>query len=175
MTSDVAGSHLPESLYGTCGCLRYHEIPTPKSKVQREHLCNRSCSNKHTLIHVCLRRLGVPPTPSLTEIEDHRACDSDRHVTVNNIQVILVCGRPGDRGGCLGAKAQSAGPARPVCVYYYRTYDKAVRGGGGGEWRTCAMRDDEPRPVWMSPLITHRVRAAPFEKRISSNTGTCCP
>ena len=43
-----------------------------------------------------------------------------------------------------------------VCVFYYcRTYYKAVRVGGGGEWRTCAMRDDEPRPVWMSPLITH--------------------
>ncbi len=28
---------------------------------------------------------------------------------------------------------------------------------GGGEWRTRAMIDDEPRPVWMSPLtgITH--------------------
>ncbi len=38
-----------------------------------------------------------------------------------------------------------------VCVFYYcRTYYKAVRVGGGGEWRTCAMRDDEPRPVWMS-------------------------
>ena len=42
-----------------------------------------------------------------------------------------------------------------VCVYYFRTYYKAVRGGGRGEWRTCAMRDDEPRPVWMSLLITH--------------------
>ena len=42
-----------------------------------------------------------------------------------------------------------------VRVYYYRTYYKAVRGGGGGEWTTCAMIDDEPRPVWMSPLITH--------------------
>jgi hypothetical protein len=48
-----------------------------------------------------------------------------------------------------------------LCVFYYcRTYDKAVRVGGGGEWRTCAMRDDEPRPVWMSlpstcVLITH--------------------
>ena len=39
--------------------------------------------------------------------------------------------------------------------YYCRTYYKAVRVGGGGEWRTCAMRDDEPRPVWMSLLITH--------------------
>ena len=43
-----------------------------------------------------------------------------------------------------------------VCVFYYcRTYYKAVRVGGGGEWRTCAMRDDKPRPVWMSLPITH--------------------
>jgi hypothetical protein len=47
-------------------------------------------------------------------------------------------------------------PSGPTCVFYYcRTYYKAVRVGGGGEWRTCAMRDDEPRPVWMSLLITH--------------------
>jgi hypothetical protein len=45
---------------------------------------------------------------------------------------------------------------KTVCVFYYcRTYYKADRVGGGGEWRTCAMRDDEPRPVWMSLLITH--------------------
>jgi len=38
-----------------------------------------------------------------------------------------------------------------VCVFYYcRTYYKAVRVGGGGEWRTCDMRDDEPRPVCSS-------------------------
>jgi hypothetical protein len=43
-----------------------------------------------------------------------------------------------------------------TCVFYYcRTYYKAVRVGEGGEWRTCAMRDDEPRPVWMSLPITH--------------------
>ena len=30
-----------------------------------------------------------------------------------------------------------------VCVFYYcRTYYKAVRVGEGGEWRTCAMRDE---------------------------------
>jgi len=46
-------------------------------------------------------------------------------------------------------------PVNCVCVYYCRTCYKAVRGGGGGEWRTCAMRDDEPRPGWMSPLITN--------------------
>jgi hypothetical protein len=27
--------------------------------------------------------------------------------------------------------------------------------GEGGYWRTCATRDDEPRPVWTSLLITH--------------------
>ena len=32
---------------------------------------------------------------------------------------------------------------------------KLFAGGGGGEWTTCAMIDDEPRPVWMSPLVTH--------------------
>jgi hypothetical protein len=43
-----------------------------------------------------------------------------------------------------------------VCVFYYcRTFYKAVRVGGGGEWRTCAMREDEPRSVWMSLIITH--------------------
>jgi hypothetical protein len=43
-----------------------------------------------------------------------------------------------------------------MCVFYYcRTYYKAVRVGGGGEWRTCAMRDDEPRPVWMSSRCRH--------------------
>ena len=34
-----------------------------------------------------------------------------------------------------------------VCVYYCSTYYKAVREGGGGEWRTCATRDYEPRPM----------------------------
>ena len=61
-----------------------------------------------------------------------------------------------------------------VCVFYYcRTYYKAVRVGGGGEWRTCAMRDDEPRPVWMSLLITHvlllhyLIKCVCFIKRVS--------
>jgi hypothetical protein len=43
-----------------------------------------------------------------------------------------------------------------VCVYYCSTYYKAVRVGGGGEqWRTCATRDYEPRPVWTRLPITH--------------------
>ena len=44
-----------------------------------------------------------------------------------------------------------------ACVFYYcRTYYKAVRVGGGGEWRTCAMRDGEPRPDRPTPT-THCV------------------
>jgi hypothetical protein len=42
-----------------------------------------------------------------------------------------------------------------VCVYYCSTYHKTVRVGGGGEWRTCGTRDDEPRPVWTRLPITH--------------------
>ena len=48
-------------------------------------------------------------------------------------------------------------PSACVCVYYCSTYYKAVRGGvgGGGEWRTCATRDDEPKPVRTSVPIAH--------------------
>jgi hypothetical protein len=59
-------------------------------------------------------------------------------------------------------RQESHTPVAAICVamcvrfYYCRTYYKSVRVGGGGEWRTCAMRDDEPRPVWMSLLITCR-------------------
>ena len=85
--------------------------------------------------------------------------------------------RPGLTAGALGpsivslntnksssSSSSSTGPYKKrtitaeagVCVFYYcRTYYKAVRVGGGGEWRTCAMRDDEPRPVWMSLSLTH--------------------
>jgi hypothetical protein len=50
-----------------------------------------------------------------------------------------------------GGEVVRAGPVclllqvcvKPRCVFYYcRTYYKAVRVGGGGEWRTCAMRWD---------------------------------
>ena len=65
-------------------------------------------------------------------------------------------GRAADGLAAHGAGKGAVEQRGAVCVFYYcRTYYKAVRVGGGGEWRTCAMRDDEPRPVWMSPLITH--------------------
>ena len=46
-------------------------------------------------------------------------------------------------------------PLRCVCFITAGPITKLFAWGGGGEWRTCAMRDDEPRPVWMSLLITH--------------------
>jgi hypothetical protein len=39
--------------------------------------------------------------------------------------------------------------------YYCSTYYKVVRVGGGGQWRTFATRDYEPRTVWTSLSITH--------------------
>ena len=50
-------------------------------------------------------------------------------------------------GSRRGLKERGCRAELLVCVYYCRTYYNAVRVGGGGEWRTCAMRDDEPRPV----------------------------
>ncbi len=42
-----------------------------------------------------------------------------------------------------------------VCVLLLQDLLQSCSRGGGGEWRTCAMRDDEPRPLWMSLPITH--------------------
>ena len=42
--------------------------------------------------------LGQTPAQS-QDWNGRQTWDSDRRVTVNNIQVMLVCGRPGDRGG----------------------------------------------------------------------------
>jgi hypothetical protein len=47
-------------------------------------------------------------------------------------------------GGGEGERERERAVKVRLCVFYYcRTYYKAVRVGGGGEWRTCAMRDDE--------------------------------
>ncbi len=41
-----------------------------------------------------------------------------------------------------------------VCVFITAgPITKLFAGGAGSEWTTCAMIDDEPRPVWMSPFI----------------------
>ena len=36
-----------------------------------------------------------------------------------------------------------------VCVLLLQDLLQSCSRGGGGEWRTCAMRDDESRPVWI--------------------------
>jgi len=76
--------------------------PPLSSSPPREQLCNRSCSNKHTRgghgkpLSFTFASGARPP---LQDRNGRQAWDSGRRVTVNNIQVMLVCGRPGDRGG----------------------------------------------------------------------------
>ena len=53
-------------------------------------------------------------------------CDSDRRVTVNNIQVILVCGRPGDRGGGTETPAASV-PRHKVQARHARYSENVIR------------------------------------------------
>jgi hypothetical protein len=46
----------------------------------------------------------------------------------------------------------------PPCVCVFITVGPSTdlfAWGGGGYGRTCATRDDEPRPVWTSLPITH--------------------
>jgi hypothetical protein len=43
-----------------------------------------------------------------------------------------------------------------VCLLLQYLFQRCSRGGGGGkQWRTCATRDYEPRPVWTSLPNTH--------------------
>jgi hypothetical protein len=42
-----------------------------------------------------------------------------------------------------------------VCLLLQDLVQSCLHGGGGGYGRTCATRDDEPRPVWTSLPITH--------------------
>ena len=57
---------------------------------------------------------------------------------------------------CVTERCKSPGAlSGSVCVFITAgPITKLFAGGGGGEWRTCAMRDDEPRPVWMSGKST---------------------
>jgi hypothetical protein len=41
-----------------------------------------------------------------------------------------------------------------VCLLLQDLLQSCAR-GGGGEWRTCAMRYDEPRLVWTRLITTH--------------------
>ena len=74
----------------------------PVTKIRKNKGKFGPTENHLRIFHVCPGGWGYFPRPPLTEIEDRRACDSDRRVTVNNIQVILVCGRPGRVSRCPG-------------------------------------------------------------------------
>ena len=61
---------------------------------------------------------------------------------------------------CIITECQLLTSASCCCVcllrqYLLTGYYKAVRVGGGGYWRTCATRDDKPRPVRTRLPITH--------------------
>jgi hypothetical protein len=43
---------------------------------------------------------------------------------------------------------------KSVCLLLQDLLQSCAR-GGGGEWRTCAMRYDEPRLVWTRLTTTH--------------------
>ncbi len=45
-----------------------------------------------------------------------------------------------------------------VCLLLQDLVQSCLR-GEGGIWRTCATRDDEPRPVWSNLPITHLVNS----------------
>jgi hypothetical protein len=72
------------------------------------------------------------------------ALETIENVNIHSLSLCVPAGR-----------RKSLRRARGVCVYYCRTYYKAVRVGGGGEWRTCAMRYDEPRLGWTRLTTTH--------------------
>jgi hypothetical protein len=45
------------------------------------------------------------------------------------------------------------------------------RRGGGEQWRTCATRDYEPRPVWTSLVVCVFITAVPITKLIARGGG----
>jgi hypothetical protein len=64
MTSDVAGSHLPESIYGPCGCQRYRKINTPKSKVQKWLSTRNGSPRRSAPGHpIAIASAAEPPDP----------------------------------------------------------------------------------------------------------------
>jgi hypothetical protein len=45
-----------------------------------------------------------------------------------------------------------------VCLLLQDLVQSCLHGGGGGYGRTCATRDDEPRPVWTSLVCVYYCR-----------------
>jgi hypothetical protein len=62
----------------------------------------------------------------------------------------------GAAGGAALSRARSVDAGGMcVCLLLQDLVQRCLHGGGGGYGRTCATRDDEPRPVWTSLPITH--------------------
>ena len=78
VTSDVAGSHPPELLSGPCGCPRNHELPTPKSKVQRSSRPGQDYMYPFGVIGVAPRYI---PAGAVVELAGFRlSCTSQSHL-----------------------------------------------------------------------------------------------
>jgi hypothetical protein len=60
-----------------------------------------------------------------------------------------------DGGGGEGERALGCYYGVCVCLLLQDLVQSVLHGGGGGYGRTCATRDDEPRPVWTRLPITH--------------------
>ena len=71
MTSDVGGSHLPESLSGPCRWLRYRELKSTKvPKIQSNFV--------HILVEVPLEKLAVRPPQVRTDAFEIGALHENR-------------------------------------------------------------------------------------------------
>ena len=96
----------------------------------------------------------------------HRGADSDLDAkqfaeSQKSIKLNVLCHNlHGDsRGSHLaalpGGTPESAGRPISKCVFLTAVPITKLLARGEGEWRTCATRDDELRPVWTSLPITY--------------------
>jgi hypothetical protein len=72
--------------------------------------------------------------------------------------ILRACVREEDAGGRGGGRAigpENAAGSVCECLLLQDLVQSCLHGGGGGYGRTCATRDDEPRPVWTRLPITH--------------------
>ena len=87
---------------------------------------------------------AAPVTGAAADEHNLNVVDCDASVTVPRLSFIQVL------------KWGSGGYRDPqrVCLLRQDLLQSCAR-GGGGEWRTCAMRYDEPRLVWTRLTTTH--------------------
>jgi hypothetical protein len=147
----------------------YTYITTGKDSPAREPSWSAIWLQKPSILRVCVREEDAggreagahSTTPTYTTGKDSPAREpSWSAIWLQKPSILRVCVREEDAGGreagahsttptyTTGKDSPAREPSWSACVYYCSTYYKAVRvGGGGGQWRTCATRDYEPRPV----------------------------